>query len=83
MNEFLILPILEEEIKFAAHQMGGLKSPGPDGFQGVFYHSFWDALVAEVNGLVWDIVNGVSSPQRLNSTHIVLIPKVKNPESVG
>lgn len=83
MNEFLIRPILEEEIKSAAYQMGALKTPGPNGFQGVFYHSFWDALVAEVNGLFWDIVNRVSSPQTLNSTHIVLIPKVKNPESMG
>ena len=31
---------------------GCLKAPGPHGFQSVFYHSFWDALVDEVNGLV-------------------------------
>ncbi|XP_068319678.1 uncharacterized protein [Pyrus communis] len=38
--------------------MGVLKAPGPDGFQGLFYHSFWDTLVSEVNAVVWDIVNG-------------------------
>lgn len=83
MNEALTGLIMEKEIKNAAFQMGGKKASGLYGFQGLFYHSFWELLVAKVNGVGWDIVNRVSSPQRLNSTHIVLVPKVKNPESVG
>lgn len=31
---------------------GGMKAPGPDGFQGVFYHSYWDIIVDDVNGLI-------------------------------
>lgn len=76
-------PISKKEIKLVTHQMRGLKAPGPDGFQGLFYHSFWDTLVLEVNAIVWDIVHGVASPQRFNSTYIVLVRKVKSQESVG
>ncbi|XP_070674676.1 uncharacterized protein [Malus domestica] len=60
--------------------MGTLKVPGPDGFQGVFYHSFWDIISREVNGMEADFMNGRISLRRLNSTNIVLIPKTQNPE---
>ncbi|CAN6558737.1 unnamed protein product [Malus baccata var. baccata] len=83
MNTDLIKPVSDEEIKVAVHQMGGLKAPRPDGFQGNFYHSFWDIIVAEVNGLVMDFMQGVGNARSLNSTYIVLIPKVPHPESVS
>lgn len=37
MNQSLLISITNEEIKEAARQMGGLKAPRPDGFQGVFF----------------------------------------------
>ncbi|XP_070667346.1 uncharacterized protein [Malus domestica] len=83
MNNDLIKPVSEEEIKVAVHQMGGLKALGPDGFQGIFYHFFWDIIVAEVNGLVMDFMQGEGNTRSLNSTYIVLIPKVPHPESVS
>ncbi|XP_028945660.1 uncharacterized protein [Malus domestica] len=83
MNADLIKPVSEEEIKAAVHQMGGLKAPGPDGFQGIFYHSFWDIIVAEVNGLVMDFMQGVGNSRSINSTYLVLIPKVPTPELVS
>lgn len=72
-----------EEIEEAVFQIGGLKAPGPDGFQGVFYKFFWDIIAEDVNGLVMDFAEGKESPKKLNSAHIVLIPKVANPTSVG
>ncbi|KAB2625965.1 hypothetical protein D8674_017625 [Pyrus ussuriensis x Pyrus communis] len=83
MNNGLVRPVTLEEIQTAAFQMGGMKAPGPDGFQGIFYHSFWNSLMDDVNGIVQDFMQGDLVPQRLNSTHIVLIPKIKNLESVG
>lgn len=83
MNQSLLMPISKEEIRVAARQMGGLKAPGSDGFQGVFYHSFWDYIVKEVNELVMFLSNGEACLRQLNATHIVLIPKVQNPESVS
>lgn len=83
MNEILNKNIEEEEIKDAVFQMGTLKAPGSDGFQGVFYHSFWDIISWEVNGMAANFMNGRTSPRRLNSTSIVLIPKTQNPELVS
>ncbi|KAM1527594.1 hypothetical protein TB2_016638 [Malus domestica] len=37
MNRDLIAPVSDEEIKAAVMNMGRLKAPGPDGFQGIFY----------------------------------------------
>lgn len=83
MNQSLLQPISEDEIRVVARQMGGLKAPGPDGFQGVSYHSFWDNIAKEVNELVLFLANGEACPMQLNATHIVLIPKIPNPESVS
>ncbi|KAM1214034.1 hypothetical protein ACFX2I_005400 [Malus domestica] len=51
MNHTLLLRITHEEIAIAARQMGDLKAPGLDDFQGIFYHSYWDCIVKEVNEL--------------------------------
>ncbi|CAN6551855.1 unnamed protein product [Malus baccata var. baccata] len=48
MNADLIKHVADDEIKATIHQMGGLKAPAPDGFQGIFYHSLWDIIVAEI-----------------------------------
>lgn len=56
MNNDLTKPMEVEEIKVAVTQMGGLNAPGPDGFQGIFYQSYWDIILNEVNGLVKDFM---------------------------
>ena len=83
LNELLQVPFSDIEIKEATMQMGGLKASGPDGFQGAFYHSFWDILREEVNVLVKLMEYGEVFPRLLNATHILLIPKIPNPESVS
>ncbi|KAM2740124.1 hypothetical protein EV2_034162 [Malus domestica] len=83
MNEVLTRPLVNEEIKDAVFQMGRLKAPGPDGFQGVFFQSYWDIIEAEIKGLVAEFLNGGTSLKPLNSTNIVLIQKIPNPESVS
>lgn len=82
MNESLLQPVSEVEIKDAALKIGGLKAPGPDGFQGIFYQSFWDSVRVDVVNLVNVFMQGSLSPRSLNETHIVLIPKVPHPEVV-
>lgn len=80
MNEILNRNVKEEEINDAVFQMSTLKAPGLYGFQGVFYHSFWDIISREVKGMAADFMNGRTSPRKLNSTNIVLIPKCPNPK---
>ncbi|CAN6570663.1 unnamed protein product [Malus baccata var. baccata] len=83
MNVALTATVSVEEIKTAAMKMGGLKAPGPDGFQGIFYQSQWDIIASDVNNMIVDLMNGSLQPLRLNATHLALIPKVQNPESVS
>ncbi|CAN6556372.1 unnamed protein product [Malus baccata var. baccata] len=83
MNMALMESVSLEEINVAALQMGGLKTPGLDGFQGIFYRSFWEIIVEDVNNLVRSLMQDVVSPTEITNTHIVLIPKIPNPESVS
>ncbi|KAM1780200.1 hypothetical protein ACFX12_041494 [Malus domestica] len=83
MNQALLKPVFEDEIKAAIFKMGGLKTLGPDGFQGIFYQSFWEHVYADVCALVRELMQGTSSPSTLNATYIVLIPKVPHPETVS
>lgn len=66
----------------AVFQMGNLKAPRPDGFQGIFYQSYWNVISQEVKEIANDFMNGEVSPKKLNSAQIVLIPKVPNPETM-
>nr|XP_028948068.1 uncharacterized protein LOC114820903 [Malus domestica] len=86
MNEALTSLIMGEEIKTATFQMGGMKAPEPDGFQGLFYHSFCESLIAKVNGVVCDIMNGKLSKalaNHLNSILSNIISPMQNAFLVG
>lgn len=82
-NQQLCAPVSDTEIREAVMTMGKLKAPGPDGFQGIFYQSFWEHLNDVVNSLVTSLMQGITSPSNLNATHVVLIPKAPNPEMVS
>lgn len=57
INGSLTNPVLVEEIKDATMQMRGLKAQGPDGFQVIFYHSYWDTIAKDGNELIGDLMN--------------------------
>ena len=83
MNKALVIPVSEDEVKNAAMQMGGLKASGPNGFSRIFYQSNWETLARDVNEMIKELMLGSVDPRRLNATHLVLIPKVQNPDSVS
>ncbi|CAL2248627.1 unnamed protein product [Prunus armeniaca] len=83
MNRDLTRPITLEEIKDAAFQMGATKAPGPDGFHGTFYHKYWGIIHNDIQGFTADFFTGQAIPKPLNSTQIVLITKIPNPEVVS
>lgn len=83
MNDALMGPVNMVEVKYAVFQLGKDKAPGPDGFSGVFFQSSWEMVKDQVYDLVrWFWVEG-GTLRKINSTNIVLIPKVDAPESVG
>jgi exonuclease III len=82
MNESLVRPFVEEEVRTALFQMAPLKAPGPDGFNAGFFQKHWDIVGTEVCNAILFSLNNAVIDKALNSTYIALIPKVKNPTSV-
>jgi hypothetical protein len=82
MNASLVAPYTEEEIKKALFQMFPTKAPGPDGFPAHFFQRHWELCGAEVTRAVLNVLKGIESPASINSTCMVLIPKVNNPDDL-
>jgi hypothetical protein len=83
MNEALIAPFEEKEIKEALFQMFPTKAPRPDGLPAHFFQHHWDLCGEEVTTVVLPVLRREDSPVVINDTMIVLIPKVANAEELG
>jgi hypothetical protein len=82
MNQRLLQPFMEEEVRVALFQMHSLKSPSRDGYSAGFYQKSWAVVGKEVTRAALSVLNGGSIEAGLNATNIGLIPKVTNPTSV-
>jgi len=82
MNDWLLKPYSEEEVRQAIFCMGPNQAPGPDGLTAGFYQLHWDTLGPSVTLAVLEFLNGGEMPAMINNTTIVLIPKVKNPQEM-
>lgn len=58
------------------------KSPGPDGMPPLFYQHFWSLTRKCVTQTILDFLKSGIIPPNFNETHIVLVPKTKNPTKV-
>jgi hypothetical protein len=58
-------------------------SPGIDGFTAGFYQNHWDTMKDSICNAVLDFLNGGVMPMEMNRTILVLIPKVKHPQSIS
>jgi hypothetical protein len=83
MNNWLLHSFLEEEVQRALFQMHPLKSPGPDGYPAVFYQKIWSTIGRDVCKVVLFYLNGGQLDEGLNTTNIVLIPKVNSPSKLA
>lgn len=61
--------------------MGQLKALGPDGLHALFYQNQWDNIGPDVCNWVSRIFSSLVLNRNINHTLLVLIPKVKNPET--
>ena len=82
MNEELLKPFVEDEVKHALKQMDANTTPGPDGLPPLFYKQFWGKIGKEVSKAVLAILNSGTIPANLNHTFITLIPKIQCPKKV-
>lgn len=75
--------ITEEEVRPALFQMHPDKAPGPNGMTPAFHQKHWSVVGKDVIKLVRNFFHNRVLPQGLNKTHMVLIPKKKNPVKIG
>lgn len=78
MNEELIKDFMKEEFCATLTQMAPLKSPGPDSFLACFYQDNWPTIGVEVYKAISHFFNSGFMDEKVNYTHIALIPKKKN-----
>lgn len=65
-NAALTMDVTDDAIKKAFFQMGALKAPGPDGFNGLFYQRYWEHVGQDVTNVLkvffffsfWSFVKG-------------------------
>jgi hypothetical protein len=72
----------EQEIHDSVFSIGPTKSPGPDGFTGLFYQKYWSLVKPVVLSCVWNFFNNHHLLQEHNHTFIALVPKQMGPSTV-
>lgn len=77
----LLAPVSMEEVKNALFSMGPYKAPGVDGFQPIFYRTYWHIVGHDVWQLVANAFGTGKIMEQLAETLIVPIPKVDTPDS--
>jgi len=80
MNSALTTAYSQEEVKKALFMMHPDKSPGPDGFTAGFYQRHWELIGNDISTAVLAFLNGGEMTDVVNSTILVLILKVRNPQ---
>lgn len=83
MNSLLLQDFHAQDVEKALKQMHSLKAPRPDIMPLIFYQHFWPNVKAIVIKTELDFLNNGVAPPKFHETHIVLIPKTKNLESVS
>ena len=72
-----------EEIKEALWSMKPYKAPRPDGLHVGFFQRFWLIMGDSVRNEVEKAFIERKVPKYLNKTHIVLIPEIQGPKTIG
>lgn len=83
MSQTLTAEYTSEEIRSALFQMYPTKSPGPDGMPPLFYQQFWPSIGLDIVAAVKNFLNTGQLLKEINYTHVVLIPKVKEPQNMS
>ncbi|GLT80127.1 hypothetical protein SLA2020_515820 [Shorea laevis] len=81
-NASLLAPISIDEVKFALFSMKGLKSPGPDGIQPIFYQKHWNVVSGTLHSFVNKALIDGFFDHWLLQAHIALIPKGESPDVI-
>lgn len=74
----LLSPITDEMIKEYLFHIGNEKSPGPDGFNVVFFKHNWETVQSYFHDAVHELFSNGVLLKQLNHAAISLIPKGKH-----
>ncbi|CAL1397558.1 unnamed protein product [Linum trigynum] len=72
-----------EEIRATVMEMNGLKAPGKDGYQALFYQKCWTQIKKEFTLFIQMCFREHKSIELVNETLLALIPKVEGPCSMN
>ncbi|GKV49607.1 hypothetical protein SLEP1_g56348 [Rubroshorea leprosula] len=81
-GSMLEAPFKEEEVKQAVWSCESSKAPRPDGFNFKFIKEMWEVIKGDILGFVDDFQKHGKLVGGVNSSFIVLIPKVDNPQKI-
>lgn len=82
MNDSLLAPVTDVEIKRAMDGLGGMKALGPDGYNGMFFQKHWEVVKTEVCAAIEEFFLNGQLPNVINETIVALVPKIPLPESI-
>ncbi|CAA7026829.1 unnamed protein product [Microthlaspi erraticum] len=78
-NELLTRRATEMEVHAALFMMHPEKAPGPDGMTVLFFQRSWHIVKNDILKMVNNFLTSGTFDERLNMTHICLIPKTGRP----
>jgi hypothetical protein len=76
----LSVPFSQKEIDEVVMHMPSDKSPGPDGFSGLFLKVCWPVIKYDFYNLCQEFWEGSVNLQSINDSLITLIPQIQSPE---
>lgn len=82
MSNALLKHFTEKELWAALKGMDPIKAPGTDGFSTLFYQHYWSIVGTDVSSFCLTVLLGKLAIEDINTTQIVLIPKVSTPKSI-
>lgn len=75
--------VTREEIDNVVAQMPTDRSPGPDGFNGLFFKRCWHIIKEDIYSLCEEFFAGQLDLKSINSSFITLVPKCNNPTTTN
>lgn len=79
LKDKLLSPTAMREIRDALFSMDTYKAPGPDGFQPIFFKSYWEIVSSDLYDFIAQAFHHGKIEQHIAHTMIVPIPKVDAP----
>ncbi|CAJ2651715.1 unnamed protein product [Trifolium pratense] len=81
-NAMLLAPFDEVEVKDIIWSCDGNKSPGPDGFNIMFFKSRWSIVKKDVMNFLGEFHEKALLPKALTASFLTLIPKKDHPQDL-